>query len=147
MVSDDPFLFGFFNEIGIIDQLISAQAERALPEGLTLSQFSVLNHFARLGGTRTPMELAGAFQVSKGAMTNTLQKLEAKKLIKLDPNPDDARSKRVSITKAGLRMRERSITALEVSFASIQGDLPLGEIKKMLPVLMDIRRVLDAARD
>ena len=50
----------------------------------------MLNHFARLGGVRSPAELAQAFQVSKGAMTNTLQRLEAGRLVKIIPDPAEA---------------------------------------------------------
>ncbi len=147
MASDGLALFEFFNEIGIINQLVSARAERALPDGLTMSQFSVLNHFARLGGTRTPLELATAFQVTKGAMTNTLQKLEAKKLIKIAANPDDARSKVVSITKAGLRKREQALAALGPAFADVAETLPLGKMDKALPLLRQVRVIMDEARN
>ena len=84
-------LFEFFNEIGIINQLSSTRFERVLPPGLSLAQFSVLNNFARLGGTRTPAQLASAFQVTKGAMTNTLKKLAAGGYINITPDPADGR--------------------------------------------------------
>ena len=49
---EDPvsFYFKFFNEIGIIAQLSGNKLERVLPEGMSLAQFTVLNHFCRLGG-------------------------------------------------------------------------------------------------
>ena len=64
----DPPIFTLFNEIGIIEQLARQRLESVLPEGLKISHFSVLNHFARLGGERAPAELARAFQVTKAAM-------------------------------------------------------------------------------
>ena len=70
--------FRLFNEIGIINQLASNRAERAMPHGLTMSQFTVLNHFSRGLPPKPPLELANAFQVTKGAMTNTLKQLEGK---------------------------------------------------------------------
>ena len=66
-----------FTEIGIIDQLTTARLERSLPDGMSVAQFKVLTHFCRRGGAETPAQLARAFQVTKGAMTNTLQRLEA----------------------------------------------------------------------
>ena len=74
-----------FNEIGIISQLSSNRLERVLPEGMSVAQFSVLNHLVRLGGSWAPSRLARAFQVTKGAMTNTLQRLEAQGLIRSRP--------------------------------------------------------------
>jgi len=71
-------LFSFFNEIGIIAQLASNLFAQSLPGGLTQSQFSVLNWFARVDSEATPKRLATAFQVTPGAMTNTLKKLAEK---------------------------------------------------------------------
>ena len=99
--------FRMFNEIGIISQLSSNRLERVLPPGISIAQFSLLNHLVRLGGAWAPSRLARAFQVTKGAMTNTLQRLEAQGLIRVTVDPDDARGKRVEITEAGRRMRER----------------------------------------
>ena len=75
--SDLQIAYGFFNEIGIIGQLSSNQMQRAMPHDLTQSQFSVLNWFVRVDTQATPGRLAKAFQVTKGAMTNTLHKLKA----------------------------------------------------------------------
>ncbi|MCY0154387.1 hypothetical protein OEG86_21580 [Hoeflea alexandrii] len=46
---DMEALFGFFNEIGIISQLSGHAFEKAMPEGMTLAQFSVLNHLCLAG--------------------------------------------------------------------------------------------------
>lgn len=43
----DRVAFRVMNEIGIIDQLGTTLFERAMPHGLTLPQFIVLNHFVR----------------------------------------------------------------------------------------------------
>ena len=55
--------FQFFTEAGILAQLSRALFEARLPEGFTLSQFTVLNHLTRVKDGRTPLELARAFQV------------------------------------------------------------------------------------
>ena len=65
-------VFGFFNEIGIVSQLASALFTRLIPLGLHLSHFIVLNHLARLGDGRTPLQIANALQVTKATMTHTL---------------------------------------------------------------------------
>ena len=43
MTNNDDLVFTFFNEINIIAQLSSNAFDRALPIGLSQSQFSVLN--------------------------------------------------------------------------------------------------------
>jgi DNA-binding MarR family transcriptional regulator len=58
------------------DQLARNRISKVLPKGMELSHFSVLNHLARLGDERTPAQLAKAFHVTRGAMTNTLARLE-----------------------------------------------------------------------
>ena len=85
---DQPDL-QFFVEISIIDQLISVRLARALPDGLSMAGFGVLVHFARRGGEESPAQLASAFQVTKGAMTNTLQRLEAMGYVRVVPDPGD----------------------------------------------------------
>ena len=140
-------LFAFFNEIGIVNQLASTRFERALPEGLTLSQFSVLNNFARLGGTRTPAQLTSAFQVTRGAMTNTLKKLEARKAVRIDNDPEDGRGKIVSITRSGLALRNRAIKSAMTELEPISDFVDMTWVEKMLPELRSLRAHLDRARD
>ncbi len=139
-------LFEFFNEIGIINQLSSTRFERVLPDGLTLSQFSVLNNFARLGGTRTPAQLANAFQVTKGAMTNTLKKLAARGCIELQPDPADGRSKIVAVTPAGLKLRETAIKAALDELSDIGAQVDTKWVAQVLPKLREVRSALDEAR-
>lgn len=141
----DPALFTFFNEIGIIAQLARNRFERALPDGLRLAQFSVLNHMARLGDGRSPLALARAFQVTKGAMTNTLRRLEARGLIRVVPDAADGRGKRVLLTEKGRRVREACIAGAFPAFARFA---PRAEaMAAALPFLQSLRAELDAARD
>lgn len=145
--NEDPVMFRFFNEIGIIEQLGRNQFERVMPDGLKIAQFTVLNHFVRLGDDRTPAELARAFQVTKGAMTNTLQRLEARRLIRIRPDPYDGRVKRVTITKAGIRVRNQAIAALAPVMAELKERFPEAAFERALPFLSSLRAALDAARD
>ncbi len=149
---DDPPVFRFFTEIGIIEQLARNAFERVMPGGLTLSQFAVLNHFARRhfardGGPQSPRSLAPAMQVSKGTMTNTLQKLEAKGLIAVAPDPADGRAKQVSLTGAGLALRQAAIAALAPDLESLLGAFGEPRFARATPFLARVREYLDRARD
>ncbi len=146
---DDPgsTLYAFFNEIGIINQLFSTAFRRALPEGMTSAQFTVLNHFARLGGARTPAQLAASFQVTKGAITNTLQKLEEKGFVAIATDPSDRRSKIVTVTASGLAKREETLAATTPALAQMVEDLDVSEVEAALPFLKNVRTLLDRARD
>lgn len=146
MSSSEEDLFSFFNEIGIINQLSSNLFERQLPQGLTLSQFSVLNNFVRLGGVRSPAQLASAFQVSKGAMTNTITKLEEKGCVVVNVSKLDGRKKEIRITTKGKALRDKSIkstAALQQAFAA---GLNLDQLQALMPQLRRIREYLDNHR-
>ncbi len=144
--TDDPLAFQVFTEIGIIEQLARNRLERALPDGLKVSQFGVLNHLLRLGGQWSPARLASAFQVTKGAMTNTLQRLEKRGLVKIVADPEDGRAKLVGITGAGLDMRLRCLQELAPVIAELSRELPEKELAQALPILEKIRKYLDTHR-
>ena len=138
--------FLFFNEIGIISQLTSALFERVLPDGLTSSQFGVLNWFARVDTEATPGRLATAFQVTGGAMTNTLKKLHTKGLVKIEPDATSGRKKRVTITARGSALREKAIASASPMFQEFAEEFSVGKIAKQLGELQIIRQYLDEYR-
>lgn len=139
--------FRFFNEIGIIEQLSRARLEARLPEGMIAPHFSVLNHLIRVKDGQTPLVLARAFQVPKTTMTHTLAVLEKHKLIEMRPNPDDARSKQVWLTQAGRDTRNGAIAAMVPDFADLAEAFPAERIEAVLPLLEEIRKYLDEARN
>ena len=139
-------VYEFFNEIGIIAQLSGTMMRRALPDGMTMAQFTVLNHFARLGGERTPAQLAASFQVTKGAITNTLQRLEAKNHITIKPDETDRRRKLVTLTDEGLKTRNETIAALATPGRQLSQTLDMEGLRTALPFLQKVRAQLDDAR-
>ncbi len=144
---DDAIWFALFNEIGIIEQLSRAAFERVMPDGMSLAGFSILNHFIRLGKTsETPGQLASAFQVTKGAMTNNLQRLAALKFIAIKANPDDGRGKIITLTSAGHKARDLALTALAPQLAVLADALSTSSAEKTLPFLKDLRVFLDNNR-
>jgi DNA-binding MarR family transcriptional regulator len=143
----DPIAFRVMNEIGIIDQLGSTLFERAMPHALTVSQFVVLNHFVRLGGDRSPLDLARALQVTKATMTSTLQRLDAKGFIRATPDTKDGRAKRIAITAKGRRARDQAIAAIAQDLAAIESALGTHELEAALPFLVSLRRFLDQRRN
>lgn len=140
-------LFAVFNEIGIIEQLGRNRFERAMPDGLLLPHFSVLNHLVRLGDDKSLKSLAFAFQVSKGTMTNTIQRLEVRALVRVEPDPRDGRGKRVFITDEGRLMRERAIDAIGPALGSLTDSLGEDLFRSVLPLLSRLRAQLDEMRN
>ena len=147
MTSDDPQTYAVFNEIGIIDQLATHAFTQVLPGSMTTAQFGILNHFVRLEhGHRTPAQLASAFQVSRPTMTNTLARLDKAGLVEITPDPNDGRGKRVAITLAGRDMRAECIARLAEPLAEVEANVPAHLVKQLLPLLSELRQILDAMR-
>ena len=144
--AEDQAVFRLLTETGIIEQLARNQLERNLPDGLKMPQFGVLNHLVRLGGDWSPIRLANAFQVTKGAMTNTLQRLEKRGLVKVAADPEDGRGKLVSITEKGRAMRARCVKSVGPLIADLSAELSEKELAMALPVLGKVRRYLDTHR-
>ncbi|MGV8996884.1 MAG: MarR family winged helix-turn-helix transcriptional regulator [Parvibaculaceae bacterium] len=139
--------FEVFNEVGIIEQLSRNAFERVMPDGLSLAGFNVLNHFIRLEIPHsTPSQLASAFQVTKGAMTNTLQRLEALGFAVLTPNPEDGRGKIVRVTAKGRKAREQSIAALAPQMTILGDVFSSTDATDALPFLKALRVFLDGHR-
>lgn len=144
----DPLTFEFFNEIGIIDQLSGTIFERALPAGMTRAQFTVLNHFVRLGHhERSPAQLANAFQVTRPTITSTLARMARDGLVVIRDDPADGRAKLVSLTDKGRAAREAAIGAIAPLLPLLEAVIDPQELALMLPVLRRVRIALDAARD
>ncbi len=147
-MTDRSLVFTLFNEIGIINQLTSASFAAVLPKGMTIAQFSVLNHFVRLDiGHKPPKDLANAFQVTRATMTSTLTRMEKAGLVSIKPNPDDGRGKHVSITALGRAMRDECIARLQGPLEDAQSVLDKRAIEDLLPLLVSVREKLDRLRD
>jgi DNA-binding MarR family transcriptional regulator len=132
------------SELLTVDQLIRNRLAKVLPKGMELSHFSVLNHLAHLNAERTPAQLAKSFHVTRGAMTNTLNKLEVAGHIHIRPDWDDARRKMVAISPAGRNARDAAITALMPVISDIFDQVGEDRLKSVLPILRDLRLKMDA---
>lgn len=129
-----------FSEMLTADQLARARLRRALPKGMALSRFIVLNYLAQHPEERTPAELARVFHLTRGAMTNTLARLEWAGHIHVRPDWDDARRKRVAISPAGLVAREAALGAIRpIMTEAVQG-IGAARTRAAIPVLRAIRQ-------
>jgi len=138
----DPLAITLLSEVAVVEQLAQSHLKRALPKGMEVSHFAVLNHFARLGGEKTPGQLARAFHVTKGAMTNTLSRLETAGYVHIRPDWDDARRKRVSLSEAGHTARNDAVQMIAPVFDSIVDGLGSEKIRQVLPILRELRELM-----
>ena len=133
-----------FGELFMADQLARNRVSKALPRGMELSHFSVLNHLARLQDERTPAQLARAFHVTRGAMTNTLAKLEWAGHIHIRPDWDDARQKFVAISPSGRAARDAAVQSVAPLIADVVKALGADRVRAVIPVLREMRIRLEA---
>ncbi len=140
--STDPLGVAIFTEIATIDQLVKARIAKALPKGMELSHFNVLNHLAQVQSERSPAHLARLFHVTKGAMTNTIHKLEDAGFIHIRPDWDDARRKFVAISPAGTRARENAMQMIQPIFDQLIARAGPDAARQSLPMLRALRMEL-----
>ncbi|MFN3662639.1 MarR family winged helix-turn-helix transcriptional regulator [Yoonia sp.] len=128
-----------FSEILAVDQLARHSVAKVLPKGMELSHFSVLNHLAHTGAERSPAQLAKTFHLTRGAMTNTLHKLQWAGWVHIRPDWDDARRKMVSISPSGLAARDAAIAAIAPVIAEAVVKVGEEKVRIALPVLREMR--------
>ncbi|MEM6886633.1 MAG: MarR family winged helix-turn-helix transcriptional regulator [Pseudomonadota bacterium] len=128
-----------FSEVLAADQLVRARLSKVLPKGMEISHFSVLNHLAGYVGERSPAQLAETFHVTRGAMTNTLSKLEWAGYVHIRPDWDDARRKMVAISPAGRQARDHAVGAIAPMISQVVEKLGDERVRSALPILRELR--------
>ena len=139
----DDIAVALFGELFMADQLARNRISKVLPKGMELSHFSVLNHLARIGDERTPAQLAKSFHVTRGAMTNTLTKLEWAGHVHIRPDWEDARQKFVAISPSGRSAREAALAGVVPLIAEVVQAIGADRVRALLPVLRELRVKLE----
>ena len=139
----EDIAIALFGELFIADQLARNRIAKVLPRGMELSHFSVLNHLAGIGEERSPAQLARAFHVTRGAMTNTLTKLEWAGHVHIRPDWDDARRKFVAISLSGRAARDEAVHAIAPLIGDVLQTLGADRVRAVLPVLRELRTRLE----
>src|SRR6478672_1365549 len=96
---------GVLGRISRIAALVDQSMDRVFqPHGLTGGDFVVLAALRRSGKPYqlTPTALTRSMMVTSGGTTKRLDRLEARGLIRRDPDPADRRGTLVTLTEAGL---------------------------------------------
>jgi DNA-binding MarR family transcriptional regulator len=96
----DPAVEAIVNQIGDANKRLMTEMRESLGHvGLTLEEFKVLMELR--GGPQTHGWLSRHLEVSTGAMTNRLDKLEREGLVTRSRDPNDRRGVLLSLTDAG----------------------------------------------
>lgn len=135
----DDIAVALFGELFMADQLARNRISKVLPRGMELSHFSVLNHLARTNDERTPAQLARAFHVTRGAMTNTLGRLEWAGHVHIRPDWEDARQKFVAISPSGRAARDSAVAAVVPLIGEVVQSIGPDRVRALLSVLRELR--------
>ncbi len=118
----DPSPIGIVGRVSRLSRYFEALMETDYAEfGLTGADFDVLATIRRNGAPYqlTPTDLYKATMLSSGAMTNRLDRLESKGLIRRVPHNSDRRGTLVTLTEHGLE----TIDAAVVSHLRFEAEL------------------------
>ena len=141
--NDGLITVALFSEVLASEQLMRGRLSRALPKGMELSHFVMLDYLSRQNRERSPAELARTFNLTKGALTNTLSKLEKYGYIHIRPDWDDARKKLVLISNAGDRARDESVLAITPVLENVMSKMDKNRLRDGLRFLRELREALD----
>lgn len=90
------------------------------PAGLTADQFVVLSILADEPAL-TQRDIVDRARSDPNTIGAILRRMEARRLVRRDADPDDARAKRVSLTPAGRKLQAESYDATESFRAALDG--------------------------
>lgn len=133
---------------GIVDRItgLTRRLHREMEEtlddfGLNLGEWKVLSILWRAGKPHraSPGRLAKVEELSTGAMTNRLDRLEEAGLVRRLPDPDDRRAVQIELTAKGKRTWEKAIAAQaekEAVVASALTDREKQQLTNLLRKLM-----------
>jgi DNA-binding MarR family transcriptional regulator len=136
-----------FDEIRYIEHLVRTAIARKLPVGLTYPQFEVMNLLSRRGDGITPLDIARALQMTKSSLTNTLQRLCARHLVRVEICANDGRRKRIWLTPEGRQAYGKSMAAIRPRMESLRDGFTQKEFREALPFLRALRTWLGETSD
>ncbi|QDQ98771.1 MarR family winged helix-turn-helix transcriptional regulator [Tomitella fengzijianii] len=135
-------ILGEMVEIG---RAFRTAGRRSRERGLTGTKFSVLQQL-RESDTRLT-GLAERLELSAPVTSRAVQALECEKLAERNPDPDDARAVRISITEAGLAYLTARERAAVTAFTEHLGEWSPDEAARTIETLRTLRGKLTRAFD
>jgi DNA-binding MarR family transcriptional regulator len=123
---------------------VTRQMRRHRPDhGLTLSQLEVLGEVSRAprsrgaapGGISTPAELAARLHVRVQSLTDSINELVSRGLVRRRPDEDDRRRQLIEITRAGIALLDDDRAERDATMRENLTDLEFNLLMLVAPVL------------
>jgi len=115
--------------------------ERLSKVGLKSGQFSILRAVNFLG-TTTNKELQSILVIDQTTLSRNLKPLVRDEYLQLSTNPNDARSKQISLSKGGKQLFQQALPLWENAQQDIQQLLGKNEIQKILSLTDNLVKAL-----
>jgi DNA-binding MarR family transcriptional regulator len=129
---------GIVDRIGGLNKRFHRSLDETLAEfGLTNGEWRMLCYLRQAGPPyrRSAGQLAERAELSSGAMTNRLDRLEESGLVRRLPDPDDRRGVLVELTDAGRRAWQDSVSAQAAKEALVAAALTDRERRQLNELL------------
>lgn len=139
----DPSPLQVLSRVSRLAEVLAARRKRIFAEHvLRPYEFDVLAALRRTGDPYelTPGQLIAQTHVTSGTMTNRLDVLVERQLVRRRPDPVDGRVTRVQLTVAGRTRVDSALTQLLAVEAGLLSGLPTGErsaLARSLQVILD----------
>ncbi len=134
------------SRVGRLSRILDRERRRAFSRSeLEVWEFDVLAALRRAGKPyqMSPKSLLQQTLVSSGTMTNRIDRLVDRGLVKRLEDPNDGRGVLVEMTNAGLTRVDAAITRLVDAEAALLGTLPRSEQKRLATALRSLSLTLD----
>ena len=133
----DPEVEGVVDRVCKLSKRFDTLLEHAVDTfELNKGEYKVLVRLRqRPGHAMSPGDLGDALDLSSGAMTNRLDRLESAGLIAREPDPDDRRALIVRLTPEGVRRIDAAVHAEAESEAAVVSVLSSAEQKRLNALL------------
>jgi DNA-binding MarR family transcriptional regulator len=129
---------------GLDKRLRQAMEETLDDHGLSYGEWRLLcNLRGSHGRTSTPGELSAKLELSSGAMTNRIDRLEQDGLVERHRDPDDRRGVRVALTEAGAEAWVQSTNTQAIKEKLIAGALSKPEQHQLNALLRKLMLAFD----
>ncbi|TWF81208.1 DNA-binding MarR family transcriptional regulator [Pseudonocardia hierapolitana] len=135
---DDLWPMGLVGRIQRLDRILDRELKAFYAtRDLELWEADVLLTLRRSGApyALTPGALLKAAMITSGAMTNRIDRLEAKGLVQRSPGPDDRRSVRVQLTPRALELIDEFFAEHMANEARLFAALTAGEREQLAALL------------
>jgi DNA-binding MarR family transcriptional regulator len=122
-------------------QILLARVQQTLePFGLTFAQFEALRLLAFSRNGKLPLGKIGArLQVHPASVTNVIDRLESKGLVRRQQHPHDMRTTLASITRTGRSVTAKATDALNEQVFRNSG-LAEDRLESLVEVVTELRR-------